>query len=449
MKNDKFDTVNFEEIIEQSINKVNGEYFTNTAVLNNKNIPQRIAVIFFIFSLIALIWTSQAKLEITVSTRGEMLLDSDVEKIQHLEGGMLLDLYISPGDIVYKGQKIALIKSTQNKGELEVINFEIAGLRIENLQYSALLSNKKLDLSTFSNHPSLVRTHSSAWVEEKNKNNSDDNLIKHDINHKKQLIASMKKRVDSSNVQLDLIQQQLSIKEALFKEEMASFVDVLNMRVQSMNMIRETENLHEAILNEDFQLKRMKKQLVNIRVTRKNTYLDKLTTIRKELSIKETQHKTISDKVNRLVVYSPVTGTVDKLNYNYVSAIISPGDSIAEITPLKNELHGEIKIPRKDIGFIEKGQSVKLKMDTYNFAKYGVITGVISSISRGSYSEEDLEFYLAKITIQKDYLEKKGVKYGISPYMEFTADIKTGSRRVIDYALKPITAALEESFNER
>ena len=51
----------------------------------------------------------------------------------------------------------------------------------------------------------------------------------------------------------------------------------------------------------------------------------------------------------------------------------------------------------KDVGFIEKGQEVKLKFDAYNFAKYGVITGSISSISRSSYEEKEEEYYLAKI----------------------------------------------------
>ena len=137
------------------------------------------------------------------------------------------------------------------------------------------------------------------------------------------------------------------------------------------------------------------------------------------------------------------------MNYNYLSAIISPGDSIADITPLRNTLHAEVKIPRKDVGFIEKGQEVKLKFDAYNFAKYGVITGNISSISRSSYEEKEEEYYLAKVNITQNYLERNGIKYHISPYMEFTADIKTGSRKIIDYALKPVMAALDESFDER
>ena len=193
----------------------------------------------------------------------------------------------------------------------------------------------------------------------------------------------------------------------------------------------------------------MSKQLENTKYTRNNEYRTNLAKLGKDLIIKQNILPSISDKVERLYVYSPVDGTVDKVTYNYISAIISPGDSIADITPLRNKLHAQLKIARKDIGFVEKGQKVKLKFDAYNFAKYGVINGVITSVSRGSYEEKEEEFFLATLTIESDYLENSGVKYHLTPYMEFTADIKTGSRKVIDYALKPIMSALNESFNER
>ncbi len=101
------------------------------------------------------------------------------------------------------------------------------------------------------------------------------------------------------------------------------------------------------------------------------------------------------------------------------------------------------------MGFVEIGQAVKVKMDTYNFAKYGFLEGRIASISRSSYEEEDAEFYLAEIQISQNYLERGGTQYKLSPYMEFTADVKTGSRRVIEYAAKPVMSAIEDAFDER
>ena len=440
---------NFEDIIEQSIDSVHSY---DSEIINSnedKVTSQKVAIIIFVFAIIALIWSSQAELEITVSTRGEILLNSDIEKVQHLEGGMLEELFIQPGDVVYKGQKIALLRSLDKVSELKTTKYEINQIKIEMIKFKSLITGESPDFSGFTDYQNTVDEQFNLWEVENNKNRTNDGLILYDIKHKTQLIKSMKHRIEMSDSQLEIINQQLRIKNQLYKEEMASYTDVLNMRVQKMNMAREIENLHESVLNESFLLDRLTKQLENTKYTRNNEYRTNLAKLGKDLIIKQNILPSISDKVERLYVYSPVDGTVDKVTYNYISAIISPGDSIADITPLRNKLHAQLKIARKDIGFVEKGQKVKLKFDAYNFAKYGVINGVITSVSRGSYEEKEEEFFLATLTIESDYLENSGVKYHLTPYMEFTADIKTGSRKVIDYALKPIMSALNESFNER
>jgi len=259
----------------------------------------------------------------------------------------------------------------------------------------------------------------------------------------------MKIRLISANRQLGLIQEQLKIKEDLYKEEVASYVDVLNMRVQESNMIREIENLNEAILNENFENVKLLKQLRDTRLTRNSEYHKILYDLKKQLDIKSSQLPQIADKVKRLSIYSPIEGMVDKVHFNYKSAIISPGESIADITHMRGRLVAEAKIPRKDIGFIEVGQVADIKIDTYAFTKYGSIEGEIKSISRASYEEKEEKFYFAKFALEQNHLERNGVRYHISPNMEFTANIKTGSRQIIEYMIKPVMNAIEESFNER
>jgi len=438
-----------DKIIESSINHchTNGEQGGRAEI--EKVTKHKIFLLVFVLAMVVMAWASIAQLDITVSTRGEILLATDVEKVQHLEGGILNELYISPGDLVYKGQKIAALSSQDRISELNTTLLEIVDLELTLLKNKALINNKKPSFVGFSGYPELVQHHQQAWLEEVQKNTSNDQLVKHDIKHKNSLIGSMTQRIKSSNKQLALVSEQLTVKQKLYNEEMASYVDVLNMKVQRMNMVREIENLDEATLNESYELIRLEKSLIDNRQSRNSEYQRLNTDVNKRLRVKQTQLPTIRDKVERLLVYSPVDGTVDKVHYNYISAVIAPGDSIADITPLNNTLHGEIKIPRKDVGFIEKGQAVKLKFDSYNFSKYGVVEGVISSISRSSYEDEDAQYYVAKVIMDNAYLDKGGKKYYLTPYMEFTADIKTGSRKVIDYALKPVITALDESFDER
>ncbi len=407
-------------------------------------------LVIFLLLLITIIVASQARIDIVVSVRGELLLDSDIEKVQHLEGGILEELLVQKGDLVYEGQPIAQLKALERNTQLDTVNTEIVQLKLDIIRYQSLLAMQEPDFSQYeSSFNEFVATNRNTWRQEFNKNLSNEQLISHDIDHKKALISSMKKRRKSSVNQLKLIRKQLDIKETLYKEEMASYVDVLNVQVQESNMVREIENLDESLMNEDFQLQKLDKQLTDLVENRNSEYQAQIIQARKDIRIKQLQQPQHSDKVDRLTVYSPIDGVVDKVHFNFKSAIVPPGESIADIAPLNNTLHGEAKIPRKEMGFVEVGQQVKVKFDTYNFAKYGFIQGTITSISRSSYEEEDTQFYLAAIELENNFLERSGAKYNLSPFMEFTADVKTGSRRVIEYAAKPVMSAIEDAFDER
>lgn len=404
----------------------------------------------FLFIVIIIAISSQAQIDIVVSARGELLLDTDVEKIPHLEGGILEELYVKKGDNVYQGEPIARLRAVERTSQFASTTTEIVQQQLNKIRYQNLIDMTKPDFSKYQNeYADLVASNLEAWQQEYSKNISNQQLITHDIDHKKSLISSMRNRVLSSKRQLSIIREQLKIKKTLYKEGMVSYVDVLNMQVQESNMVREIENLNESIMNENFQLAKFDKQLHDLIENRNAEYQTQLIQAQNELEIKQLSIATHSDKVERLTVYAPIDGVIDKVHFNFHSAVIPPGESIADIVAISNKLHGEAKVMRKDMGFVEHGQEVKIKLDTYNFAKYGSIQGKITSISRSSYQEEETEFYLATIEIDRNYLERNGIQYKLAPYMEFTADIKTGSRRVIEYAAKPVMSALESAFDEQ
>ncbi len=433
-----------------SRNKPVSERVENNIVLTSSmTMFQKVLLLTFVSLLAIIAVASQAEIDIVVSARGELLLDSDIEKVQHLEGGILEDILVKPGDFVFEGQEIARLKAEERNTQLNSINNEISQLKLDIIRYQALIDMKEPDYSQYTTLSTLVDSNISTWEEEYKKNLSNESLIRHDMEHKGVLIRSMRDRKKSASAQLKLIQEQLKIKSTLYKEEMASYVDVLNMRVQESNMVREIENLDESIMNERYQLNKMSKQLTDLIADRNSKYQSQIIEANKELELKEIQTSQHTDKVDRLIVYSPVDGVIDKVHFNFKSAVIPPGESIADIAPINNTLHGEAKIPRKELGFVEVGQTVKVKIDTYNFAKYGYIEGKITSVSRNSYEEEENKFYIAKIALANNNLERSGVIYNLSPFMEFTADIKTGSRKVIDYAAKPVLSAIEDAFDER
>ena len=130
----------------------------------------------------------------------------------------------------------------------------------------------------------------------------------------------------------------------------------------------------------------------------------------------------------------------------------------------------EARLPNKDIGFIEAGQSVEIKIETFNFTRYGLIRGRVDSVSQDSISNSkigdrpgnmsgmrssDVEptsqdlIFVAKIILERDWMEVDGKRQRLGPGLGVTVEIRTGARRVIEFVLSPVFKYQHDTGRER
>lgn len=104
----------------------------------------------------------------------------------------------------------------------------------------------------------------------------------------------------------------------------------------------------------------------------------------------------------------------------------------------------------KDIGFVREGQEAVVKIESFPYTRYGFITGEVVSVSHDAIQNEQLGLvFQSRIRIDRDQLNIDGVDVRLSAGMSVSAEIKTGSRRVIDYLLSPLTQHAQEAMRER
>ena len=104
----------------------------------------------------------------------------------------------------------------------------------------------------------------------------------------------------------------------------------------------------------------------------------------------------------------------------------------------------------KDIGFIRAGRLVTVKVESFPFTRYGVISGEVTSVSRDAIADEKLGlYYAARVRVAKSTMRVDGVDVLLSPGMAVTAEVTTGTGRLIDYVLSPVMQHVEESGRER
>jgi hemolysin D len=141
------------------------------------------------------------------------------------------------------------------------------------------------------------------------------------------------------------------------------------------------------------------------------------------------------------------------------------------IVPLESRLEIEAMVSNRDIGFIEVGQDVAIKIDTFNFTRYGLVDGKVTSVSHDAITrdkpadkngdkslgtEQDSSepkgqelVYSARIAPAKDRMLIDDKSVNLSPGMAVTVEIKTGTRSIISYLLSPLARYRHESMRER
>lgn len=171
-----------------------------------------------------------------------------------------------------------------------------------------------------------------------------------------------------------------------------------------------------------------------------------------------------------LKLTAPVDGTVQQLSVHTVGGVVQAAQPLMVIVPKQDQVEIEAFIENKDIGFIREGQDAEVKVETFDYTKYGTIKGKVSHVSRdaidpsGTAAMETLQnkdkqkkdqdkpngaVYSVKVLLDQDRMHIDGREVALTPGMSASIEVKTGSRRIIEYFLSPLIQHTRESLNER
>lgn len=153
---------------------------------------------------------------------------------------------------------------------------------------------------------------------------------------------------------------------------------------------------------------------------------------------------------NQQQLISPISGQVQQLAVHTIGGVVTPAQALMVIVPKQSQVEMDALILNKDIGFVHEGQKAAVKIDTFNFTKYGLIDAEILTISDDAIQDENLGLvYSARIKLHQDGLQIDDHWVKLSPGMSATSEIKTGKRRLIEYFLSPLLRYKQESVRER
>ncbi len=184
--------------------------------------------------------------------------------------------------------------------------------------------------------------------------------------------------------------------------------------------------------------------------------LDKVRTQASELNAELAKSQ---QRVSQNVLLAPIDGTVQQLAIHTIGGVVTPAESLLAIVPHDDSLVVEAAVQNRDVGFISEGQTVRVKVEAFNFTLYGLIEGKVLSVTRDAVQQSNDSknknnnqnegdpaategqsgpVYMARIALDQDWMMTENGKVQLTPGMAVTAEIQTGERRLISYLLSPL-----------
>lgn len=205
------------------------------------------------------------------------------------------------------------------------------------------------------------------------------------------------------------------------------------------------------ILRQTYTLQQNRENLNNIISERSRDIVTKVVDSRRQLQLVDEDLKKAKEKHRLSTITSPIDGTVQQLAVHTIGAVVTPAQALMLIVPEDAKMEVEAWVANKDIGFVYSGQDAEVKVETFNFQKYGTLEAKLIDISSDAVEDKEKGLvYRAILNTSQNHfaLANDRVVY-LSPGMAVTAEIKTRKKKIIEYFMDPFLKYKSEGLRER
>ncbi len=405
-----------------------------------------------LFMVLAFLWMSVARLDISVNAMGKVVPSSRVQTIQSLEGGIIRDIAVREGQEVKRGDLLAHVENLQYNADLgegtkaqHAIQTAMARLNAE-LSGGELVFNQQLQQQA----PALAAQQKKLWNSRRRELAASVAVVQDQIRQRHKELAESQSKVDSLATLLILADENLAMEQQLLAQKAGAATDVLRARQESSRLKGELESARIAVQRSNAALAETRSRLAEVEARHRaesNRELSDLSADSLTLTEKLTAQQ---DRVDRRELRSPMDGVVNRLIISTEGGVAKAGETIMELVPVNDRLLIAARVKPADIAFIRPEQVVNVRITAYDSSIFGSLAGKVLRVGADALVDEREEAYFeVYIETDRNYLGEPEERLTISSGMSADTSIHTGKRTVLDYLLKPVMKTLDKGLRER
>ncbi|WP_027526564.1 HlyD family type I secretion periplasmic adaptor subunit [Bradyrhizobium sp. Ec3.3] len=421
----------------------------------------------------ALIWAWWGTIDIVASATGKILPSGRVKVIQPFETGVVRSIRVQDGQAVKAGDVLIELDPTTNEAERDHLRNDLLAERLNIARLGAALSGDPVAdfVPPAGADLELISTQRQLLLNQVTEHRAKVGALARQQAQKEAEQATTAATIHKLETIIPVVQSRVDIRKTLVEKELGSklnYFEVLQLLVEQQ----------EELSVQKSHLQETEAAIAAIRETRNQAAAEYRHTISDDLAKAEQKANGLAQdlikaeqrtKLQRLA--APVDGVVQQLTVHTVGGVVTPAQPLLVVVPSDSRLEIEAMVSNADIGFVHAGQQVEIKVDTFNFTRYGLLYGQVLSVSQDAVirdraqdrsgervlgpSNESSEpkgqelNYSARISLDRTHMQIDDRMVNLSPGMAVTVEIKTGSRTILSYLLSPLRRYRQEMLRER
>ncbi len=425
------------------------------------------------FFVITVLWSLFGKVDVLATAPGRILPAGKIKIIQSLDPGTVKAIYVQDGDHVRAGQVLVELDPTIAVADREKLFHDLVGTQLDVARLTALRPMAETGAA-----PGPLIAPPDATPDEV-----------------QQARAALRAQIDQQEAKLAGLDEQIAEKHAEGGEVAASIAKTN----AGLPMLVEKARLHQRLHDQGFgtsfayldaqgavsdahrdldvyaqrgqqahaaaaSLQRQRAEAVSQFAAGVLSDLSKALEKQNEMSqdLIKARRKSVETTIR-----APIDGVVEQMGVHTIGGVVTPAERLMIVVPDDQQLVVEAQLPNRDVGFVHVGQEVAVKVETFNFTRYGLIRGKVLALSRDAVAPADRRTddgspaaaaasptpssptYTARISLDRSSMTVDGVVRALQPGMSVTAEVKTGRRTIIDYLLSPLARKTNEALHER
>ena len=403
-------------------------------------------------------WAATTEISGAVVAPGQLVVNSNVKKVQHPTGGVVGELRVRDGNRVNAGDIVVRLDDTQTRANLAIVTKALDENAARQAREEAERDGADAvvfpqDLVDRMHDPDVARAVNGERKQFETRRLAREgqrSQLKERIAQLKEETGGYQAQIVSKDNQIAWITKELKGVNELWQKNLVPYTRVTALERDKERLEGERGQLIATIAQTKGKIAETELQILQVDQDMRSEVGKDLAEIRAKTAELVEKKVAAEDQLKRVDIRAPIAGVVHQLAVHTIGGVIGPAEVIMLIVPEADALEVEAKIQPQEIDQVRVGQPAVLRFSAFNQRTTPELNGEVSVLSADVSEEQKTgaRYYTVRIAVPQSELERLG-GLKLVPGMPVESFIQTNSRTVMSYLVKPLHDQITRAFREK